>query len=787
MNIHPRTMSLAFTVALAAAPAGASRDGVHPLFDLATPSGGPFPSDVFTVPDADQATGIRVNLPLPDPALSTDFNTVDLLNQLDGFNVQPRLSIPFSDAIDPNSVASSNVFLVFVPTAPTGDGEDRARGARLIGINQIVWDVATNTLHVESDELLEQHARFLLVVTRNVRDARGDRVERSREFARFLEGESERRDGAGTPAAAYRAALEDALDRADDARLIHRSDVSVASLFTTMSVTSLVEKIHGQIRAAPAPAAATFNRPGAFTAREAVIAIDDIKAVKWSRLPKPPGQAQDLDITARVDQLRLPLCVDGAARSVACVGRIAFGRYPSPSYLGPDRAIPAVPTRSGVPRVTGVENVDFNLFLPAAAMPAAGWPVVIFGHGQGGNKNEHAFAVAAKMAQRGLATIAINLAFHGFGARSTLSITQPTGAVLTFEDRGRGIDLNGDGVGNVEGSAAGGTSSAVSNAHTRLQTSVDLMQLVRVIEVGLEIGGQRVVDPSRIYSLGFSGGSYVATAVAAVEPAVRATVLTGTLASVMLFRLDLTARGAGGVGSALAARTPSLINDDPPGTGLRSIGGAAVSGPFFNENIPFRDEPPRVNTVKGAMQLQEFFERFEWLTEVSAPQALAPHLRKAPLPGAPPRPVLLQFVRGDRGDVNPSVAAIVRAGDLQDRTTGFRHDSFVSAFPAEFIDNPHRFLVRIPCVNPNGTVCQGEIAVTAHVESIALAAQEQAAAFFASDGLVVIDPETGLPPELRVLDLFEAPFQGPIPEDLGPGGCFVFPVPVSPPPQCSPL
>ena len=36
---------------------------------------------------------------------------------------------------------------------------------RVIEINQIVWDVKTNTLHVELDELLEQHTRYVLLVT----------------------------------------------------------------------------------------------------------------------------------------------------------------------------------------------------------------------------------------------------------------------------------------------------------------------------------------------------------------------------------------------------------------------------------------------------------------------------------------------------------------------------------------------------------------------------------------------------------------------------------------------
>jgi hypothetical protein len=38
---------------------------VHPLFQLSDRAASPFPTDIFTVVDAAQATGRRVNLPIP--------------------------------------------------------------------------------------------------------------------------------------------------------------------------------------------------------------------------------------------------------------------------------------------------------------------------------------------------------------------------------------------------------------------------------------------------------------------------------------------------------------------------------------------------------------------------------------------------------------------------------------------------------------------------------------------------------------------------------------------------
>src|SRR4029079_18716498 len=82
-------------------------------FDLGNPDSGPFPSDRFTVADSSQLTGRRVDLPLPDAASHpSDYADLSVINTLDGFNLQPRLSIAFSGPIDVNSVNSNTVFLV---------------------------------------------------------------------------------------------------------------------------------------------------------------------------------------------------------------------------------------------------------------------------------------------------------------------------------------------------------------------------------------------------------------------------------------------------------------------------------------------------------------------------------------------------------------------------------------------------------------------------------------------------------------------------------------------------
>jgi hypothetical protein len=109
----------------------------------------------------------------------------------------------------------------------------------------------------------------------------------------------------------------------------------------------------------------------------------------------------------------------------------------------------------------------------------------------------------------------------------------------------------------------------------------------------------------------------------------------------------------------------------------------------------------------------------------------------------PAKSVLIQFAKGDQQVTNPRTTAFLRAGDLADRATLYRHDLAFAEDPT--LDrNPHQFLVRV-AGNP------GE-------RRIALGYQSQIAAFFASDGTEIIHPEP--------YRFFETPIQGPLPEGL---------------------
>src|SRR6185369_15274080 len=66
-----------------------------------------FPSDRYTVRDGSQITLRRVKLPKPDCTVRpSDCADIDVVNTLDGFSTQPRITVPFTGDIDPDTVDS---------------------------------------------------------------------------------------------------------------------------------------------------------------------------------------------------------------------------------------------------------------------------------------------------------------------------------------------------------------------------------------------------------------------------------------------------------------------------------------------------------------------------------------------------------------------------------------------------------------------------------------------------------------------------------------------------------
>ncbi len=730
-----------------------SVDGtVRALFDLARPDTAPFPTDIFTVADASQNTGRRLSLPYPDCTVRpSDCDDLDVVNALDGFGLQPQLSIPFDGPIDAASVNSDAVFLIDLGSTL----EKRARSHAVIGINQIVWDTFTQTLHVEADQLLAQHTRYALIATSRLRDTEGKRVKADNAFRRFrhtveepyrdaqLEAIETLRDTEGKRVKAdfrrfrhtveerYRDALLEAIEAAGEIG-IPEHDIVSASVFTTQSITSVMERIRDQIKAGvPQPANFRLGPMG----EPAVFTLANVSGISWKQHTRlnPDG------FTPASIDLGVLRVVPGA------IGTIAYGYYVSPDYnVHPGEYIPAVGTRTGTPLVQDYNKIYFTLMLPAGSKPPNGWPIALVAGGTTGNQHFTAGNFASKLAAHGIATIGINHVGQGFGLLGTLTVSMSGGSSMTIPDAGRGIDQNGDNViTNTEGSeAAGPRAWTISLSDANRQTVIDLMQLVRVIEAGMDVdgNGDADIDPSRISFLGASAGTMIGTIFMALDPSVPVGV-AAAVPGVIPEHARWQPNRRPLIGLSLQARTPSLIN----APGLMEIDGVAVAGPYFNENKPLRNQPPVINTVDGAVAIQHALELSEMASQAGlSPAVWARYLREAPLPGVHPKSVMYEFATGDQQAVNPGTTAVIRAGNLADRTLYYRHD-FASAQDPTMPKNPHMF-AGSP-TSPN-----------ALFRSISRAVQDQIGTFLASGGTVIIHPEPAY--------FFEVPITSSLPETL---------------------
>jgi hypothetical protein len=685
---------------------------VHALFEPGVRSASPFPSDLFTVADAGQATGRRMNLPFPDCTVRpSDCQDLHLINTLDGFGLQTRISVPFDGAINPSTVSSDTVFVISrSSTLPGGEP-----GGKVIGITQIIWDPDTFTLHVEVNEILEQHREYALVVTEAIQDQFGRAIKASKEFKRF-------RNRVPTP---YAARLEDVLAAAETLG-VSRSDIVVASVFTTQSVTPVMERIRDAIKD-QTPARANFQLgPAGQRSVYRRASVASIVLIQQTRVSPPAFASATLPLA--------PLDVVPGA-----IATIAHGSYRSPVYIErPAGSIPTVGTLSGVPPVQTHDTIYFTIYLPSGAKPASGWPVVIAG--ASGSRHQIQSSIAAFFASRGIATIGIGAEGFGFGPLGSLQTTFTDGTSSIIPDAGRSYDQDGNDeiTGNEGSTAAANRLWTIGESDPQKQTAIDLLQLVRLIEIGMDVDGDAVadLDAAKISYHGQSGGGRFGSILAALDPSVRVLTISGCCGISPEHGRWAPMRRPG-LGRLLASRVPSLLNAD----GLTSIDGVGVAAPFYNENKPLRNQPALINTVPGAIDIQEAFEIHEWGQQTGqTSHTWMLHLRKRPLAGMAPKAVGIYVFKADQQTVNPSATEALADADLLPNTLYYRHDWAFDRDPA-IPKNPH--LVVVSPTAPN-----------ALFRSVSRGAQAQIADFHASGGLIVNVPE---PAVFWEVPMFERP------------------------------
>jgi hypothetical protein len=157
-------------------------------------------------------------------------------------------------------------------------------------------------------------------------------------------------------------------------------------------VTQHLEQVRAQIKAStPATADFLLGTGGVRT----VFPLSSISSILFSR---QTGTAPTFSVS--------PTGTPFLSLYPGSVGTVAFGAFDSPDYETASKVIPATGTLTGSPVVQGTNRLYFNLFLPSGTAPAGGWPVAIFGHGFGDNKNSSPFAGSRRSRSTSSATAA---------------------------------------------------------------------------------------------------------------------------------------------------------------------------------------------------------------------------------------------------------------------------------------------------------------------------------------------------------------------------------------------
>jgi len=181
---------------------------------------------------------------------------------------------------------------------------------------------------------------------------------------------------------------------------------------------------------------------------------------------------------------------------------------------------------AGEPIIQEQELIRARVLVPTAyTMPAAGWPVVLYAHGTGGDWGTCTYSVGPELARHGLAVVCIDQPLHGDRG--------PEGGLTSDE-----LELYSFNFANPQ-----------SGRYLFQQSAVDTMSLARALAGGgldMDAGdtsfGEPVrFDPSKIAFFGHSQGGISGAIAIGVEPTVQLATLSGAagvLIQTILLRKD---------------------------------------------------------------------------------------------------------------------------------------------------------------------------------------------------------------------------------------------------------
>ena len=613
----------------------------------------PLPNDLLF---ADALDG---TLNLPDPDDVDEQRLVDALNDLDGWGTSAPLSFSFSGPVQPGTMVAGDTVRLFELAleadpitglrinTPVADVVRELASPDEWLLEPAGWDASGASWVARPTRPFAGATTYLLVVTDGVLDTGALPVLPDKAY------ELARADAAlfpyptDHPFFEVQAALNSA-ERVlgtdpDVTPAIPLERVVSVVAFTTQDTDAVLQAARAIARGDEAD---LLQELGASYAGHPALIDAPANTVPSAVFPAPPLPS-DPDTPGALYQGELTLPYYLAAAPNATVDQPVVdeaplsgtwsARYPSylpapAGYQPPDEADAGPPPRrvtahNRLPMMTTAETVPMLVTLPrpeviGTAMPADGWPVVIFQHGITRNRSDMV-PVALELADIGYACVSIDMPLHGIVtaeadlAGGLLFVGYQDGGLrersfgldlLTEDDEAEPGELPLE-LPDGEPDSSGAHFINLENLGTQRdnlrQALADLFAVRAVIAGGLDVDGDGVVDldTDEVHVLGMSLGGIVSASWGAQEP---------ELASVLL---------------------------NVPGCGIpRLLEGSVVYGPELLSGLAEEDVLPGTKA----------FDDFLWAAQ-TAIDSVDPVSHAVGL-GASPRPVLLQAVVGDGTD-----------------------------------------------------------------------------------------------------------------------------------------
>jgi hypothetical protein len=540
----------------------------------------PFPNDFYFGGSTDGTLNLPANALVPNQAG---------LNALDGYSLTAPWRVLFASPINAATLNASTVRVIEVtlsatnvptPVRPLVYGTDfTAALAADAGVGNTIVEIRplrpltrSGTGATQANPLGNTYAYFVYL-TNGIATAAGAQTTADADYAAFRAASAATPACGAVPTSATQACqLIGAHLAVGNAFGITPASVVVSFSFRTQDTRATMDAVAATIFASPAPAIAVAPTaiPGtaintAFTAFN--IRSGTVTVPYYSPIATGPQDASILSRFWTAAAAPPPPLADAANER----NLTRFNRVPAKIA---DKAIPMIVT------------------VPVTAKPTAGWPVVIFQHGLGGDRSQ-AIAIAQTFAGAGWAVASVDATLHGI-----TSTTSP------FYQAANEQHFNLDLVNNTTGATGpDGAIDASGNQFINLtnprasrdsvrQGITNLLALTRALP-NLNLDGDTAtvdIDGSRIAYVGISLGSILGTGYTAVLPN-----------PTTLVRTSVLSVPGGGV-AALLRDSPTFAPRINAGLAVQGLQpGTTLYANFFRDVQTILDAGDPVNYIASAV------------------------------------------------------------------------------------------------------------------------------------------------------------------------------------------